>query len=99
MSTSIQRSIERIRRYDTEIHKECSIIANQATDLFRRSAIADWLIDDITCECHVDDGVVLIAEINDNSAPHIVSVTAFFDLFTEERLSNIDILDFLCLSF
>lgn len=99
MSASIQRSMERIRRYDTEIHRECAAIANRATDLFRRSAIADWLADDITCECHVDDGIVLIVEINDNSAPHIVSVTAFFDLFTEKRLSNIDILDFLCLSF
>ena len=99
MSTSIQRSIERIRKYDTEIHRECTVIAKRATDLFRRSAIADWLVDDITCECHVDDGVVLIVEINDNLAPHIVSVTAFFDLFTEKRLSNIDIRDFLCLSF
>ena len=99
MSASIQRSIERIRKYEAEIHRECTAIAQRATDLFRRSAIADCLVDDITCEYHVDDGVVLIVEIDDNSAPHIVSVTAFFDLFTEKRLSSIDILDFLCLSF
>lgn len=99
MDKTLHESIKKIVKYNAKLEDEYRKLASIANDLFTRSPIGDRLDGEITCEYNNSDGIVFVIETENDTFPHVVRVSDFFDIFWEANLPYITYYDFQSISF
>lgn len=64
--------------------QQCDNLAKRANELIEGTHLAEYIIDDISCEYSPSIGLVFIVEMNDNEAPHNMGCSSFFELFNSD---------------
>lgn len=77
MTNSIGYAIQYYHQY----MQQCDNLAKAANELIEGTHLADYIIDDISCEYSPSVGLVFILELNDREAPHNIRCSSFFELF------------------
>lgn len=60
---------------------QCDNIATKANELIEGTHLAEYIIDDISCEYNPNIGLFFVVEMNDGEAPHNIRCSSFFELF------------------
>ena len=74
---SIGYAIQRYHQY----MQQCDNLAKRANELIEGTHLAEYIIDDISCEYSPSIGLIFVVDMNDNQAPHNIGCSSFFELF------------------
>lgn len=72
--------------------QQCDNIAKKANELIEGTHLADYIIDEISCEYSPGLGLTFVVDMNDKEVPHNIRCSSFFDLF-EGDIDEITIQD------
>lgn len=61
--------------------QQCDNLAKKANELVANTHLAEYIIDDISCEYSPSVGLVFVMELDDGEAPHNIRCSSFFELF------------------
>lgn len=68
-------------QYYHQYMQQCDNIAKKANELIEGTHLADYIIDDISCEYSPSLGLVFVVEMDDTEVPHNIRCSSFFELF------------------
>ena len=77
--------------------QQCDNLAKRANELIDGTRLAEYIIDDISCEYSPSIGLVFVVDIDDRKAPHNIRCSSFFELFNKD-IDEITIQDLKMLS-
>lgn len=81
ISPHIENCIGYAIRYYHQYMQQCDNLAKFANELIKETHLADYIIDDITCEYSPSSGLVFVVDMKDEEIPHNIRCSSFFDLF------------------
>ena len=84
-------------QYYHQYMQQCDILAKKANELIEGTHLAEYIIDDISCEYSPSIGLCFVVEMNDREAPHNIRCSSFFELFNKD-IDEITIQDLKMLS-
>lgn len=61
--------------------QQCDNLAKRANELIAGTHLAEYIIDDISCEYSPSIGLFFVVDMNDREAPHNIRCSSFFELF------------------
>lgn len=79
-------------QYYHQYMQQCDNLAKKANELIEGTDIADFVIDDISCEYQHSIGLVFVIELDDGLVPRNIRCSSFFELF-EGDIEDITIQD------
>lgn len=68
-------------QYYHKYMQQCDNLAKKANELIEGTHLAEYIIEDISCEYSPSVGLVFILELNDGEIPHNIRCSSFFELF------------------
>lgn len=81
ISPHTENSIGYAIQYYHQYMQQCDNLAKKANELIEGTHLAEYIIDDISCEYSPSIGLVFILELNDGEVPHNIRCSSFFELF------------------
>ena len=81
ISPHTENSIGFAIQYYHQYMQQCDNLAKAANELVASTHLAEYIIDDISCEYSPSVGLVFILELNDGQVPHNIRCSSFFELF------------------
>lgn len=79
-------------QYYHKYMQQCDNLAKKANELIEGTHLADYIIDEISCEYNPSDGLIFVIDMNDKEVPHNIRCSSFFELF-EGDIEDITIQD------
>ena len=79
-------------QYYHQYMQQCDNLAKNANELIEGTYLAEYIIDDISCEYSPSIGLVFIVDMTDGEVPHNIRCSSIFDLF-EGDIDEITIQD------
>lgn len=61
--------------------QQCDNLAKRANELIEGTHLAEYIVDDISCEYNPGTGLIFVIEMTDREVPHNIRCSSFFDLF------------------
>lgn len=61
--------------------QQCNNLAKLANELIGGTHLADYIIDDISCEYSPSLGLFFVIDMRDGEVPHNIRCSSFFELF------------------
>ena len=92
ISPHTTKSIGYAIKYYHQYMQQCDNIAKKANELIEGTHLADYIIDEISCEYSPGLGLTFVVDMNDKEVPHNIRCSSFFDLF-EGDIDEITIQD------
>lgn len=84
-------------RYYHQYMQQCDNLAKRANELIEGTHLAEYIIDDISCEYNPGAGLVFVVDMKDRDFPHNIRCSSFFELFNSD-IDDITIQDLKILS-
>ena len=84
-------------KYYHQYMQQCDKLAKRANELIEGTHLAEYIIDDISCEYSPSIGLIFVVDMNDNQVPHNIKCSSFFELFNSD-IDEITIQDLKMLS-
>lgn len=81
ISPHTENSVGFAIKYYHQYMQQRDNLAKKANELIGGTHLADYIIDDISCEYSPSVGLVFILELNDGEVPHNIRCSSFFELF------------------
>ena len=81
ISPHTENSIGYAIKYYHQYMQQCDNIAKKANELIEGTHLAEYIIDEISCEYSPSLGLTFVVDMNDNEVPHNIRCSSFFDLF------------------
>ena len=97
ISPHTEQSIGYAIKYYYQYMRQCDNLAKKANELIEGTHLADYIIDDISCEYSPSIGLFFVVNMNDKEFPHNIRCSSFFDLFKGD-IEEISIQDLKMLS-
>lgn len=69
-------------QYYHQYMQQCDNLAKRANELVANTHLADYIIDDISCEYSPSIGLTFVVDMNDGKVPHNIRCASFFELFS-----------------
>ena len=96
-SPHITNSIGYAIQYYHQYMLLCDNLAKRANELIEGTHLAEYIVDDISCEYSPGIGLFFVVDMNDKEVPHNINCLSFFELF-ERNIDEITIQDLKMLS-
>lgn len=77
--------------------QQCDNLAKRAKELIEGTHLAEYIIDDISCEYGPSVGLFFVVDMKDGEIPHNIRCSSFFELFKRD-IDEITIQDLKMLS-
>lgn len=84
ISSHIEKSIGSAVKYYYQYMQECDNLAKRANELIANTHLAEYIIDDISCEYSPSIGLYFVVDIKDRDFPHSIRCLPFFELFNSD---------------
>lgn len=97
ISPHTTNSISYAIQYYHQYMQQCDNLAKAANELIEGTHLAEYIIDDISCEYSPSIGLFFVVDMNDREVPHNIRCSSFFELFKGD-IDEITIQDFKMLS-
>ena len=68
-------------KYYHQYMQQCDNLAKFANELIEGTHLADYIIDDISCEYNPSLGLFFVVDMKDGEVPHNIRCSSFFELF------------------
>ena len=81
ISPHTENSIGYAIQYYHQHMQQCDNLAKAANELIEGTHLAEYFLDDISCEYRPGNGLVFVMELDDGEAPHSIECSSFFELF------------------
>lgn len=70
--------------YYNKYMQQCDNLAKMANEIISDTHLAEYIVDDISCEYSPSLGLVFVFEMNDHELPHNIICSSFFELFKKD---------------
>lgn len=84
ISPHTEKSIGFAIKYYHQYLQQCDNLAKRANELIEGTHLAEYIIDDISCEYGPSIGLFFIVDMNDGEIPHNIRCSSFFELFNSD---------------
>ena len=84
-------------QYYHQYMQQCEILAKRANELIEGTHLAEYIIDDISCDYSPSIGLFFVVDMKDGEVPHNIRCSSFFELFNSD-IDKITIQDLKMLS-
>lgn len=84
-------------QYYHKYMQQCDNLAKRANELIAGTHLAEYIIDDISCEYSQGVGLYFVVDMKDGELPHNIRCSSFFELFNSD-IDEITIQDLKMLS-
>ena len=81
ISPHIKNCIGFAIQYYHQYQQQCDNLAKFANELIGGTHLADYIIDDISCEYSPSLGLFFVVDMRDKEVPHNIRCSSFFELF------------------
>lgn len=81
ISPHIENCIGFAIQYYHQYQQQCDNLAKFANELIEGTHLADYIIDDISCEYSPSLGLFFVIDMRDGEVPHNIRCSSFFELF------------------
>ena len=81
ISPHTTNSIGYAMRYYHKYMQQCDNLAKAANELVANTHLAEYILDDISCEYSPSIGLFFVVDMNDGEIPHNIRCSSFFELF------------------
>lgn len=71
-------------QYYYQYMQQCDNLAKKANELIEGTHLADYIIDEISCEYSPSLGLTFVVVLKDRELPHNIRCSSFFELFNSD---------------
>ena len=84
ISPHTENSIVFAIKYYHQYMQQCDNLAKRANELIEGTHLAEYIIDDISCEYSPSIGLFFVIDMKDREIPHNIRCSSFFELFNSD---------------